>query len=166
MIRDIRGIFSLAGRVAIVTGGALWIAVMTYARLLSRVPATQINSALHLFLITKAVGAMRRHLGFVFKASFDKANRSSPDSYRGPGLERGLEILAEVRRAAKERDPECALSTEAITENFIPYLDLYDQRSGNSEYFVGRRMANSLRDRFGFGSVPVRIDFRSRAGKA
>jgi len=34
---------------------------------------------------------------FVFKASFDKANRSSPDSYRGPGLERGLAILAEVR---------------------------------------------------------------------
>jgi 2-dehydro-3-deoxyphosphooctonate aldolase (KDO 8-P synthase) len=34
---------------------------------------------------------------FVFKASFDKANRSSPDSYRGPGLERGLAILGEVR---------------------------------------------------------------------
>lgn len=35
---------------------------------------------------------------FVFKASFDKANRTSDASYRGPGLERGLEILAEVRR--------------------------------------------------------------------
>src|SRR3954468_4064044 len=34
---------------------------------------------------------------FVFKASYDKANRSSLGSYRGPGLERGLEILAEVR---------------------------------------------------------------------
>jgi 2-dehydro-3-deoxyphosphooctonate aldolase (KDO 8-P synthase) len=33
----------------------------------------------------------------VFKASYDKANRSSLGSYRGPGLERGLEILAEVR---------------------------------------------------------------------
>ncbi len=33
-----------------------------------------------------------------FKASFDKANRTSMDSYRGPGLERGLEILGEVRR--------------------------------------------------------------------
>ena len=32
----------------------------------------------------------------VFKASYDKANRSSLDSFRGPGLERGLEILAEV----------------------------------------------------------------------
>ena len=33
----------------------------------------------------------------VFKASYDKANRSSLGSYRGPGLERGLEILAGVR---------------------------------------------------------------------
>lgn len=35
----------------------------------------------------------------VFKASFDKANRTSITSYRGPGLERGLEILAQVREA-------------------------------------------------------------------
>jgi 2-dehydro-3-deoxyphosphooctonate aldolase (KDO 8-P synthase) len=34
----------------------------------------------------------------VFKSSYDKANRSSIDSFRGPGLERGLEILAEVKR--------------------------------------------------------------------
>ena len=33
----------------------------------------------------------------VFKASFDKANRTSVDSFRGPGLEQGLEILAKVR---------------------------------------------------------------------
>ena len=36
-------------------------------------------------------------LSYVFKASFDKANRSSGRSFRGPGLEAGLEILAEVR---------------------------------------------------------------------
>jgi 2-dehydro-3-deoxyphosphooctonate aldolase (KDO 8-P synthase) len=34
----------------------------------------------------------------VYKASFDKANRSSIDSYRGPGLEQGLAILDEVKR--------------------------------------------------------------------
>ena len=34
---------------------------------------------------------------FVFKASFDKANRSSLDGYRGPGIDAGLAILAEVR---------------------------------------------------------------------
>lgn len=33
----------------------------------------------------------------IFKSSFDKANRSSVDSFRGPGLEQGLEILARVR---------------------------------------------------------------------
>ena len=34
---------------------------------------------------------------YVFKASFDKANRSSISSFRGPGLKRGLEILAEIK---------------------------------------------------------------------
>lgn len=34
---------------------------------------------------------------YVFKASFDKANRTSIESYRGPGLEKGLEILASVK---------------------------------------------------------------------
>ena len=34
---------------------------------------------------------------FVFKASYDKANRTSVDSYRGPGIEEGLDILAGVR---------------------------------------------------------------------
>ncbi len=36
----------------------------------------------------------RLGLGYVFKASFDKANRSRLASYRGPGLEEGLKILA------------------------------------------------------------------------
>ncbi len=35
---------------------------------------------------------------FIFKSSFDKANRTSLTSFRGPGLEAGLRILAEVRR--------------------------------------------------------------------
>ena len=36
-------------------------------------------------------------VNYVFKASFDKANRTSVDSFRGPGLEKGLEILSEIR---------------------------------------------------------------------
>jgi len=44
--------------------------------------------------------AERVGVPFIFKSSFDKANRSSLDSYRGPGLERGLEILAEVKHRA------------------------------------------------------------------
>ncbi len=37
-------------------------------------------------------------LPYVFKASFDKANRSSLDSFRGPGLEEGLKILAQIKK--------------------------------------------------------------------
>jgi 2-dehydro-3-deoxyphosphooctonate aldolase (KDO 8-P synthase) len=38
------------------------------------------------------------NIPYIFKASFDKANRSSLKSYRGPGLEKGLEILAAVKK--------------------------------------------------------------------
>ena len=49
--------------------------------------------------IAEELVAISRRLGtpFVFKASFDKANRTSINAYRGPGLEKGLEILAEVK---------------------------------------------------------------------
>jgi 2-dehydro-3-deoxyphosphooctonate aldolase (KDO 8-P synthase) len=48
----------------------------------------------------RAVAAMARRLGLpvVFKASFDKANRSSIATFRGPGIEEGLRVLAEVKR--------------------------------------------------------------------
>ena len=36
---------------------------------------------------------------FVFKASFDKANRSAVDSFRGPGLEEGLKLLSEIKQS-------------------------------------------------------------------
>jgi 2-dehydro-3-deoxyphosphooctonate aldolase (KDO 8-P synthase) len=42
--------------------------------------------------------ADRAGVPFIFKSSYDKANRSSVTSYRGPGLEKGLAILAEVKR--------------------------------------------------------------------
>ena len=42
--------------------------------------------------ITKKLG-----INFIFKSSFDKANRSSIYSYRGPGLEKGLEMLQAVK---------------------------------------------------------------------
>jgi 2-dehydro-3-deoxyphosphooctonate aldolase (KDO 8-P synthase) len=47
----------------------------------------------HLQKVTSELG-----LPYVFKASFDKANRSSIKSYRGPGLKQGLAMLAEVKR--------------------------------------------------------------------
>ena len=41
--------------------------------------------------------ARAEKISFVFKASYDKANRTSHKSFRGPGLSKGLEILAEVK---------------------------------------------------------------------
>ena len=41
----------------------------------------------------------RLSIPFVFKASYDKANRSSSKSFRGPGIDAGLKILADVRKA-------------------------------------------------------------------
>lgn len=50
--------------------------------------------------IAREVKEICRRLGlaYIFKASFDKANRSSNDSFRGPGLEEGLRILQEVKQ--------------------------------------------------------------------
>ncbi|MFL6351317.1 MAG: 3-deoxy-8-phosphooctulonate synthase [Bryobacteraceae bacterium] len=49
--------------------------------------------------VLRMANAIRDVAGaFVFKASFDKANRSSVNSYRGPGLNEGLRILGDVRK--------------------------------------------------------------------
>jgi 2-dehydro-3-deoxyphosphooctonate aldolase (KDO 8-P synthase) len=53
----------------------------------------QMDTAGALKDITSALG-----IPFIFKSSFDKANRSSGASFRGPGREKGLEILAKVKR--------------------------------------------------------------------
>ncbi len=53
----------------------------------------QMDVAGHLKEVTASLG-----IPFIFKSSYDKANRSSGDSFRGPGMERGLEILAQVKR--------------------------------------------------------------------
>ncbi|MGB4547693.1 MAG: 3-deoxy-8-phosphooctulonate synthase [Syntrophales bacterium] len=49
--------------------------------------------------IARALKGITEELGlaFIFKASYDKANRTSLDSYRGPGFEKGLEILKTIR---------------------------------------------------------------------
>jgi len=52
----------------------------------------QLRTAERLKAITDKLGIF-----FIFKSSFDKANRSSDQSYRGPGLDEGLRILAKVR---------------------------------------------------------------------
>ncbi len=58
-----------------------------------------IESEAHAVDIGVAIAAMARRVGVpvVFKASFDKANRTSISSYRGPGLAEGLRILGQVK---------------------------------------------------------------------
>ena len=53
----------------------------------------QLDVAGQLKEITAALG-----INFIFKSSFDKANRTSLGSFRGPGMEEGLRVLAEVKR--------------------------------------------------------------------
>jgi len=55
--------------------------------------ALAFDSAGQLKEITAALG-----IPFIYKSSFDKANRSSHTSFRGPGMEKGLEILAKVKK--------------------------------------------------------------------
>jgi 2-dehydro-3-deoxyphosphooctonate aldolase (KDO 8-P synthase) len=57
---------------------------------------SQESALRHATLLKQA--ADRAGVPYIFKSSYDKANRSSGGSFRGPGLERGLEILAEVKR--------------------------------------------------------------------
>jgi 2-dehydro-3-deoxyphosphooctonate aldolase (KDO 8-P synthase) len=58
-----------------------------------------IESAAHAMEMATAIReiADRTRLGVVFKASYDKANRTSRQSFRGPGLDEGLRILADIK---------------------------------------------------------------------
>jgi 2-dehydro-3-deoxyphosphooctonate aldolase (KDO 8-P synthase) len=59
-----------------------------------------IESRDHALMMARTLRKLRDELkiNLIFKSSFDKANRSSIDSFRGPGLEKGLEILRAVKQ--------------------------------------------------------------------
>jgi 2-dehydro-3-deoxyphosphooctonate aldolase (KDO 8-P synthase) len=70
----------------------------------------QMDTAGTLKEITSALG-----IPFIFKSSYDKANRSSGTSFRGPGMDKGLEILAKVRA-----ELNVPILTDVHTEAEIP----------------------------------------------
>ncbi|MDR0216782.1 MAG: 3-deoxy-8-phosphooctulonate synthase [Comamonas sp.] len=72
----------------------------------------QMDVAGHLKEITAALG-----IHFIFKSSYDKANRSSGASFRGPGMDKGLEILAKVKK-----DLQVPILTDVHTESEIPVV--------------------------------------------
>ena len=59
-----------------------------------------IESEGHALMMAEKLGAVAGELGvpYIFKASYDKANRTSVASYRGPGLKNGLKILAKIKK--------------------------------------------------------------------
>ena len=70
----------------------------------------QMDTAGTLKEITSTLG-----IPFIFKSSYDKANRSSGSTFRGPGMEKGLEILAKVKR-----ELHVPILTDVHTEADIP----------------------------------------------
>ncbi len=70
----------------------------------------QMDVAGRLKEITSALG-----IPFIFKSSYDKANRSSGTSFRGPGMDKGLAILAKVKR-----ELQVPLLTDVHTEEEVP----------------------------------------------
>ncbi len=89
----------------------------------------QIESRDHTLRVAEALQGMCAAAGIpmVFKASFDKANRTSGSSARGVGLEQGLEILAEVRRELAlpvltdvHTAPQCAPVADVVDALQIP----------------------------------------------
>jgi 2-dehydro-3-deoxyphosphooctonate aldolase (KDO 8-P synthase) len=83
----------------LLTTPGLWRALTRRGRLFLIAGPCVIENPRHPHAVAGRVKALTAELEipYVFKASFDKANRSSISTYRGPGLERGLEILASVR---------------------------------------------------------------------
>lgn len=80
-----------------------------------------IEDAERTLAIGKAVKAITERLGipYIFKASYDKANRSSYGSFRGPGLKEGLAILAHIKKELQVpvlSDIHCVTQVEPAAE--------------------------------------------------
>jgi len=89
----------------------------------------QLQTAGHATMIAERLAetCARLGLGLIFKASFDKANRTAHDSPRGPGLDAGLRMLEAVRRAVGvpvltdiHQPGHCAAAAEVVDVLQIP----------------------------------------------
>ena len=99
----------------VVLGGVAKIAKICFVKIMDKIikiGGLKVSNSLPLFFIggTCVIESERHYIGsakaikkiaggrFVLKASFDKANRTSVSAFRGPGMERGLEILAKAKK--------------------------------------------------------------------
>ncbi len=83
---------------------------------------TSFDIAVRLKEIVDTINRKTEQIRFIFKGSFDKANRTSSDTFRGLGMERGLKLLAKVRQEVG------VLCTTDIHESFQaqPVADICD----------------------------------------
>lgn len=88
-----------------------------------------IESERHALEVASALGeiAKQKNIQLVYKSSFDKANRTSGASYRGPGLAKGLDILAKVKEQTGlplltdvHEPSHCAIAAEVVDILQIP----------------------------------------------
>ena len=75
--------------------------------------------------------------GVIFKSFFDKANRSSIDSYRGPGIDEGLRILQKVKTQLQK--PEL---TDVHEDTFLDEVASVVDVMQTPAFFVGKRISS------------------------
>lgn len=115
--------------------------------------------------------ATRRGLSLLFKASYEKANRSRADSFRGPGIDRGLEVLARVREETGlpvtsdvHTVDEARRSAEVLDVVQLPAF-LSRQNALLEAAAEGGRTVNLKKGQFLAPSdVPQRVEVLRRAG--
>ena len=99
------------------SNAAIWNSLRRSKRLTLIAGPCVIESEAVCFQIARSLRQTCRALGvhYIFKASYDKANRSSGRTFRGPGLIAGLAVLAQVRR-----DLQVPVLTDVHTEEQVP----------------------------------------------
>jgi len=114
---------------------------------------------------TLAETARSRSLSLLYKASYEKANRSRADSFRGPGIEAGLEVLARVREETGlpvttdvHTDEQARRAAEVVDVIQIPAF-LCRQNSLLEAAAAGGRIVNLKKGQFlSPGDVPQRVE--------
>jgi 2-dehydro-3-deoxyphosphooctonate aldolase (KDO 8-P synthase) len=107
----------MKGTDAVLSDAALWNSLQRPARLILIAGPCVIENERICFQVAESLRQTCRDLGltYIFKASYDKANRSSGRTFRGPGLEAGLRVLAKVRRQLR-----VPVLTDVHTEEQVP----------------------------------------------
>ena len=94
-----------------------------------------IESESHAFNVAKSLKLVAEDLGFplIFKSSYDKANRTSLSSFRGPGLKKGLAVLKKIKENARENKTDAINSFREI-EKIYGMLSQESKANLENEY--------------------------------